>query len=193
VFPFIFEEGSPFQHPFSAIRTSLALIHRCCDVFLHNMAANKIPTFQPFQDLPVSPPTASVSSPSPREIRFQQPSKSLNEETAIFENRDLLFSLLSDDINTLLHPHPTFITPLTNYLNLDYDNHDLLSLNSLIDQDIGTSGGGTSQHNPSGFQRKTNIQQLDYERKQKYQEMELYLREQYLVCHHTLSALIDIF
>jgi hypothetical protein len=148
-------------------------VRRCCDVEI-SMEARKIPTFQPFQDLPASPPVASAPSPNLTAVAFQQPTKTSND-AAIFENRDLIFALLSEDMNTLLHPHPTFITPLTNYLNLNFDQHDLISLNSLIDQDM-------SQSNPPGFQRKTNIQQLDFERKQKYQDMESYLREQYLVC-----------
>lgn len=150
------------------------------------MEERKIPTFQPFQDSAVTsgPPPAL----GPRQASHGTSRASTEETAAIFENRDLLFSLLSEDVNTLLHPHPTFITPLANYLNLNFDHHDLLSLHTLLDQDTGGGagdgggGGGRSQYNASSFQRKTNIQQLDLERRQRYQDMEFYLREQYLVC-----------
>jgi hypothetical protein len=126
---------------------------------------SEIPTIQPFQS------SAALPRPSPPPPAVQNTRKSstisARDTEKIFENRDLLFSILSEDIDVLSHPQPTFITPLHSYLKLDYRASDIIALSAMVD---GESNGS-----------RANIQQLYQEKAQKHRNIETHLREEYLV------------
>jgi hypothetical protein len=133
-----------------------------------------IPTIQPFQGSaqhrPFSAPVPSV--PVASAVRPMRKSSFLTAEDSakIFENRDLIFSLLTEDVELLSHPQPTFITPLQSYLKLDYSTSDITALSAMVEGEY-----------PANAQNKANIKKIYQEKVQKHRIIESYLQDEYLV------------